>query len=122
MYDVPALVSGVQNLYRRSVTDVNDLYVLGFVCVSACQCNGHSTCVDRSVCEQCQNLTTGPQCETCKPGYYGDPTNGGKCEGTNVKVHVVPKSNVHNPFRPFRVTGPHRSQVKRDEAFSCGNK
>ncbi len=49
--------------------------------VSACQCNGHSTCVNGSVCEQCKNLTTGPQCQICLPGYYGDPTNGGKCQG-----------------------------------------
>lgn len=49
--------------------------------LSACQCNGHSTCVNGSVCEQCRNLTTGPHCETCMPGYHGDPTNGGKCQG-----------------------------------------
>lgn len=54
------------------------------LCVSssaACQCNGHSTCVNGSVCEQCRNLTTGPHCQTCMPGYHGDPTNGGKCQG-----------------------------------------
>ncbi len=39
------------------------------------------TCVNGSVCEQCKNLTTGPQCQICLPGYYGDPTNGGKCQG-----------------------------------------
>lgn len=47
----------------------------------ACQCNGHSMCVNGSVCEQCRNLTTGPHCQTCMPGYHGDPTNGGKCQG-----------------------------------------
>lgn len=49
--------------------------------VLACQCNGHSVCVNGSVCEQCKNLTTGSQCQICLPGYYGDPTNGGKCQG-----------------------------------------
>lgn len=48
---------------------------------SACQCNGHSTCINNNVCEQCKNLTTGRQCQDCMPGYYGDPTNGGQCTG-----------------------------------------
>ncbi|MGH0160302.1 UNVERIFIED_CONTAM: hypothetical protein FKN15_039103 [Acipenser sinensis] len=51
-----------------------------FIHCPACQCNGHSTCVNSSVCEQCKNLTTGKQCEACMAGYYGDPTNGGKCQ------------------------------------------
>ncbi|TNN03732.1 hypothetical protein fugu_000761 [Takifugu bimaculatus] len=51
-----------------------------FIQCPACQCNGHSTCVNSSVCEQCRNLTTGPNCQTCMPGYHGDPTNGGKCQ------------------------------------------
>ncbi|MEQ2174720.1 hypothetical protein GOODEAATRI_010737, partial [Goodea atripinnis] len=51
-----------------------------------CQCNGHSTCVNGSVCEQCRNLTTGPHCETCMPGYHGDPTNGGKCQDVTQKT------------------------------------
>ena len=55
--------------------------VVVVVSSAACQCNGHSTCVNGSVCEQCRNLTTGPNCQTCMPGYHGDPTNGGKCQG-----------------------------------------
>lgn len=47
----------------------------------ACQCNGHSRCVNGSVCEHCGNLTAGTHCQSCMPGYYGDPTNGGKCNG-----------------------------------------
>lgn len=47
---------------------------------SACQCNGHSKCVNESICEKCENLTTGKHCETCISGYYGDPTNGGTCQ------------------------------------------
>uniref|UniRef100_A0A6Q2YK72 Attractin-like 1a n=2 Tax=Esox lucius TaxID=8010 RepID=A0A6Q2YK72_ESOLU len=54
----------------------------------ACQCNGHSTCVNGSVCEQCRNLTTGPQCQTCMPGYHGDPTNGGKCHACKCNGHA----------------------------------
>ncbi|KPP68547.1 hypothetical protein Z043_112770 [Scleropages formosus] len=59
-----------------------------FINCPACQCNGHSTCVNTSVCEQCRNLTTGPQCQTCMPGYYGDPTNGGKCQACKCNSHA----------------------------------
>uniref|UniRef100_A0AAY4AY35 Attractin-like protein 1 n=1 Tax=Denticeps clupeoides TaxID=299321 RepID=A0AAY4AY35_9TELE len=54
----------------------------------ACQCNGHSTCVNGSVCEQCRNLTTGSQCDTCMAGYHGDPTNGGKCQACRCNGHA----------------------------------
>ncbi|RLW02203.1 hypothetical protein DV515_00007390 [Chloebia gouldiae] len=56
-------------------------YEWSFIQCPACQCNGHSTCINSNVCDQCRNLTTGKQCETCMPGYYGDPTNGGQCTG-----------------------------------------
>uniref|UniRef100_A0A674NJ52 Attractin like 1 n=1 Tax=Takifugu rubripes TaxID=31033 RepID=A0A674NJ52_TAKRU len=56
--------------------------------LAACQCNGHSTCVNSSVCEQCRNLTTGPNCQTCMPGYHGDPTNGGKCQACKCNGHA----------------------------------
>ncbi|XP_007574327.1 attractin-like protein 1 [Poecilia formosa] len=59
-----------------------------FINCPACQCNGHSTCVNGSVCEQCRNLTTGPHCETCMPGYHGDPTNGGKCQACKCNGHA----------------------------------
>lgn len=59
-----------------------------FINCPACQCNGHSTCVNGSVCEQCRNLTTGPHCESCMPGYHGDPTNGGKCQACKCNGHA----------------------------------
>lgn len=48
----------------------------------SCQCNGHSTCLENSpVCVQpCGNLTLGPHCDKCIPGYWGNPLNGGKCQ------------------------------------------
>lgn len=48
--------------------------------LAACQCNGHSQCVNDSVCEKCEDLTTGRHCESCISGFYGDPTNGGNCQ------------------------------------------
>ena len=51
-----------------------------FLFSPVCQCNGHSKCVNESICEKCENLTTGKHCETCISGYYGDPTNGGTCQ------------------------------------------
>uniref|UniRef100_A0A672NT19 Attractin like 1 n=1 Tax=Sinocyclocheilus grahami TaxID=75366 RepID=A0A672NT19_SINGR len=63
-------------------------YDWAYITCPACQCNGHSTCVNGSVCEQCKNLTTGPQCQICLPGYYGDPTNGGKCQACRCNNHT----------------------------------
>ncbi|KAM6951255.1 attractin-like protein 1 [Aplochiton taeniatus] len=63
-------------------------YEWAFIHCPACQCNGHSTCVNGSVCEQCRNLTTGPHCQTCMAGYHGDPTNGGKCQACKCNGHA----------------------------------
>ncbi|XP_014253614.1 attractin [Cimex lectularius] len=55
----------------------------------SCQCNGHSTCANNSsVCIQpCANLTYGEHCETCIPGYYGYPVNGGNCTPCECNNH-----------------------------------
>ncbi|XP_026560619.1 attractin-like protein 1 [Pseudonaja textilis] len=63
-------------------------YEWSFIQCPACQCNGHSTCINGNVCDQCKNLTTGKQCETCMPGYYGDPTNGGQCTACTCSGHA----------------------------------
>ncbi|XP_062330450.1 attractin-like protein 1 isoform X2 [Osmerus eperlanus] len=63
-------------------------YEWAFIHCPACQCNGHSSCVNGSVCEQCRNLTTGQHCQTCMPGYHGDPTNGGKCQACKCNGHA----------------------------------
>ncbi|XP_067858251.1 attractin-like protein 1 isoform X2 [Heptranchias perlo] len=59
-----------------------------FIQCPACQCNGHSTCINGSICEQCKNLTVGKQCEACMKGYYGDPTNGGRCQPCKCNGHA----------------------------------
>ncbi|XP_041426077.1 attractin-like protein 1 [Xenopus laevis] len=63
-------------------------YEWSFIHCPACQCNGHSTCINTNVCEQCKNLTTGKHCDSCMPGYYGNPTNGGECEACVCNGHA----------------------------------
>lgn len=54
-----------------------------FTIYAACQCNGHSTCMNNTdVCiHPCSNNTEGQNCETCIKGFYGNPVNGGECKG-----------------------------------------
>ncbi|CAG01262.1 unnamed protein product, partial [Tetraodon nigroviridis] len=59
-----------------------------FIHCPACQCNGHSKCVNESVCERCDNLTSGRHCESCISGFYGDPTNGGSCQPCKCNGHA----------------------------------
>ncbi|CAL8292350.1 unnamed protein product [Lota lota] len=48
--------------------------MFGGMCLQ-CECNDHATeCDINGVCLGCTNNTTGPQCDSCLPGYYGDPT------------------------------------------------
>uniref|UniRef100_A0A672H204 Attractin like 1 n=1 Tax=Salarias fasciatus TaxID=181472 RepID=A0A672H204_SALFA len=51
-----------------------------FISGPACQCNGHSRCVNGSVCESCGNLTAGSHCQSCMAGYYGDPPTAATCK------------------------------------------
>lgn len=45
----------------------------------ACQCNGHSSCVNSTICEECQSNTTGEHCQECSDGFFGIPLNGNTC-------------------------------------------
>ncbi|KAI3362823.1 hypothetical protein L3Q82_001869 [Scortum barcoo] len=65
-------------------------YNWAFIQCPACQCNGHSRCVNGSVCEHCGNLTAGTHCQSCMPGYYGDPINGGKCNALPHSTKLSP--------------------------------
>ncbi|XP_077437375.1 attractin-like protein 1 isoform X2 [Vanacampus margaritifer] len=72
----------------RGLCSADTGYDWAFIRCPSCQCNGHSGCVNGSVCERCGNLTAGTQCQTCVAGYYGDPTNGGKCSACRCNNHA----------------------------------
>lgn len=74
---------------HHSLCSADRGYSWAFIHCPACQCNGHSRCVNSSVCERCENLTSGPRCESCAPGYYGDPTNGGTCHACKCNNHAT---------------------------------
>ncbi|ALC38654.1 CG7466 [Drosophila busckii] len=49
-----------------------------------CECNGHGN-QDLGICNvnhgecYCKDNTQGLKCDSCAPGYYGDPRDGGQC-------------------------------------------
>ncbi|XP_070400895.1 basement membrane-specific heparan sulfate proteoglycan core protein isoform X2 [Nothobranchius furzeri] len=45
---------------------------------AGCNCNGHATACDpiSGHCLSCQHNTEGPQCNKCRPGFFGDPSRG----------------------------------------------
>ncbi|XP_045384946.1 attractin isoform X5 [Lemur catta] len=77
-----------QPLLNSSMCLEDSRYNWSFIHCPACQCNGHSKCINQSICEKCENLTTGKHCETCISGFYGDPTNGGKCQPCKCNGHA----------------------------------
>ncbi|XP_076839971.1 basement membrane-specific heparan sulfate proteoglycan core protein isoform X4 [Brachyhypopomus gauderio] len=44
-----------------------------------CECHGHASSCDpeTGACQQCLHNTVGPRCESCLPGFYGNPVTGG---------------------------------------------
>ncbi|KAL1514087.1 hypothetical protein ABEB36_003406 [Hypothenemus hampei] len=60
-----------------------------FTTCPLCQCNGHAHCKgNSSICDTCQNLTTGPHCDICNYGFWGSPVNGGKCQKCECRGHA----------------------------------
>ncbi|GAA6110561.1 attractin isoform X4 [Tachysurus ichikawai] len=84
----PSLVPAPQALLNVSWCPHENKYNWSFIQCPACQCNGHSACVNESICERCEDLTTGKHCESCISGYYGDPTNGGNCQPCKCNGHA----------------------------------
>ncbi|XP_062852126.1 attractin isoform X1 [Trichomycterus rosablanca] len=84
----PTLIPAPQAILNVSFCPHENKYNWSFIQCPACQCNGHSACVNESVCERCEDLTTGKHCESCISGYYGDPTNGGSCQPCKCNGHA----------------------------------
>ncbi|KAM6964872.1 laminin subunit alpha-2 [Aplochiton taeniatus] len=70
----------------------------GGVCES-CRCHDHATDCDAVTghCLNCTHLTTGAHCDTCLPGYYGDPT---RSSATDCQPCACPLSLPGNNFSP----------------------
>ncbi|XP_072536108.1 laminin subunit alpha-1 [Salminus brasiliensis] len=63
-----------------------------------CECNDHATeCDINGVCLGCSHNTTGPHCDQCLPGYYGDPTEG---TAEDCQRCACPLTMASNNFSP----------------------
>ncbi|XP_076868849.1 multiple epidermal growth factor-like domains protein 8 [Brachyhypopomus gauderio] len=59
-------------------SDPATLELSGVECDVDCSCNFHSTCITApGICDHCQDWTTGPRCESCRPGSFGSALTGG---------------------------------------------
>uniref|UniRef100_A0A8C5I5A9 Attractin n=1 Tax=Gouania willdenowi TaxID=441366 RepID=A0A8C5I5A9_GOUWI len=85
---LPGLSASPLPTLNSSMCPSEAKYNWSFIHCPACQCNGHSQCVNESVCEKCEDLTTGRHCESCISGFYGDPTNGGSCQPCKCNGHA----------------------------------
>uniref|UniRef100_A0A8C6WF45 Attractin n=1 Tax=Neogobius melanostomus TaxID=47308 RepID=A0A8C6WF45_9GOBI len=85
---LPGLPPSPQPALNATMCPSEAKYNWSFIHCPACQCNGHSQCVNESVCEKCEDLTTGRHCESCISGFYGDPTNGGNCQPCKCNGHA----------------------------------
>ncbi|XP_063834386.1 attractin-like protein 1 [Ostrinia nubilalis] len=56
----------------------------------ACQCNGHAICDSSARCIQpCSGRAIGDHCDTCAPGHWGHPLNGGSCQPCDCNSQAV---------------------------------
>ncbi|XP_035280923.1 laminin subunit beta-4 [Anguilla anguilla] len=89
-----------------------DLTLPGERC-DECPCNNNIDPLDRNACNsvtgeclRCLHNTTGPQCQSCKPGYYGDALaqncKACSCDPRGTEITLCP---VGNPCRCDQLTG-----------------
>lgn len=106
-------------IHQSEITDISDTMEVGFVenctcpdnytefscesCSSGftrsssgrcelCQCNGLSADCDPETgdCFDCSGATTGPSCELCARGFYGDPVGGVNCQPCPCPLTTTP--------------------------------
>lgn len=88
--------------YRR----VNNTLVNG-IC-EKCPCNNHVDSCDAFTarCGPCLHNTIGPNCERCKPGFFGDPTLGNEddCKPCACPL-TIPSNHFADGCRSISATG-----------------
>ncbi|MFT7813885.1 laminin subunit alpha-1-like [Arapaima gigas] len=63
-----------------------------------CECNDHaSECDTDGVCSGCDHNTTGPHCDQCQPGFYGDPLEGTPDDCQRCACPLMVASNNFSP-------------------------
>ncbi|TMS01191.1 hypothetical protein E3U43_004233 [Larimichthys crocea] len=63
-----------------------------------CECNDHAMeCDINGVCLGCTHNTTGPHCDQCLPGFYGDATEG---TAEDCRTCPCPLTKPSNSFSP----------------------
>ncbi|XP_035278041.1 multiple epidermal growth factor-like domains protein 8 isoform X2 [Anguilla anguilla] len=95
-------------------SDPSTMVLSGVECDVDCGCNFHSTCVTApGLCDRCQDWTTGPHCEQCRPGSFGTAVaGGGGCLPCQCNGHGDPlKGYCHNQtglcYCTHHTQGPH---------------
>lgn len=53
-----------------------------------------------SICQDCTHNTTGPHCDQCLPGFYGDATEG---TADDCQLCPCPLTEPSNRFRTFKL-------------------
>ncbi|XP_078358816.1 attractin-like protein 1 [Oculina patagonica] len=89
-----------------------------FIECPACQCNGHSKCINKNICKKCEHHTDGPHCEDCAAGYFGDAKNGGTCKGCDCNGHAESCDRETGTCECFTrwVTGDHCESCDEGES------
>ncbi|KAG7216925.1 hypothetical protein INR49_001579, partial [Caranx melampygus] len=95
-------------------SDPATLVLSGVECDVDCGCNFHSTCITApGICDECQDWTTGPHCEHCRPGSFGSAlAGGGGCVPCECNGHGDPlRGYCHNQtgqcYCTHNTQGPH---------------
>ncbi|XP_076454870.1 multiple epidermal growth factor-like domains protein 8 [Babylonia areolata] len=67
-------------------------------CNESCDCNNHSNCSQGvGLCDHCQHRTTGPHCQRCIPGSYGNPADPEGCRPCDCNGHGdLSQGECHN--------------------------
>uniref|UniRef100_W5L7W2 Multiple EGF like domains 8 n=1 Tax=Astyanax mexicanus TaxID=7994 RepID=W5L7W2_ASTMX len=95
-------------------SDPATLVLSGVECDVDCGCNFHSTCITApGICDHCQDWTTGPHCEHCRPGSFGSALADGEgCVPCQCNGHGDPlQGYCHNQtgqcYCTHHTHGPH---------------